>query len=253
MTKFIKSLIIINGLIIPIALLVLLSVFIISLIQRSSNSHDSVAVNTDNIITNNGDTLINQGLKYYIPEPIYNSSNYYIKIMPKTYDNPLKIGSGSSFEKGSYEQSNHFLNILFLDSNYDVISRLLDKKAFILSMTIPSTYTEEKIDTTIRNFGYLIAFEDSNNDKKIDESDFNDLYISDLNGKNLVQVTKGIDVIEFSFIKHHKDIFISYTDRTDIQDEYKMKKFASYNIKMKELSNLTGIEKALNGLQKILQ
>jgi hypothetical protein len=253
MTKFIKSLIIINGLIIPTTLLVLLGIFIITLIQRSSNSHDSVAVNTDNTITNNGDTLINQGLSYYSPEPIYNSSNYCIKIMPKTYDNPLNIGSGSSFEKGRYVQNESYLNVLFLDSNYNVLSRLLDKKAFILSMTIPTSYNEEKTDTTIKNIGYLIAFEDSNNNKKIDDTDFNDLYISDLNGKNLLQVTKGIDVIEFSFINHHKDIFIEYTDRTDIEDEYKMKKFASYNIKMRELSNLIGIERALVGVQKILQ
>jgi hypothetical protein len=150
-------------------------------------------------------------------------------------------GFGNKETKAQYESISHR------------ITRLIDKKAFIPSMTIPSTYNEEKIDTTIKNIGYFIAFEDSTNDKKIDESVFNDLYISDLNGKNLVQVTKGIDVIEFSFINHHKDIFISYTDRTDIQDEYKMKKFASYNIKMRELSNLTGIERALNGVQKILQ
>lgn len=253
MTKFIKSLIIINGLIIPTVLLVSLGIFIITLIQSSSNSNDSVAVNTDNTVINNGDTLINQGLNYYSPEPIYNSSNYCIKIMPKTYDKPLNIGSGSSFERGSYYQNDSYLNILFLDNNYNVISRLLDKKAFILSMMIPTSFNEEKTDTTVKNIGYLIAFEDSNNDKKIDDRDFNDLYISDLSGKNLVQVTKGIDVIEFIFIKHHKDIFISYTDRTDIKDEYKMKRFASYNIKMRELSNLTGIENALKGVQKILQ
>jgi hypothetical protein len=253
MTKFIKSLIIINGLIIPITLLVVLVVFVISLFPNSSNTHDLVAVNTNNTVTKNGDTLINQGLNYYAPEPIYNSENYCIKIMPKTYDNPRIIGSGSSFEKGSYEQNDSYLNVIFLDRKYNVISRLLDKKAFILSMTIPNTYNEEKIDTTIKNIGYLIAFEDSNNDKKIDDSDLNDLYISDLNGKNLIQVTKGIDVIEFSFINHHKDIFISYTDRSDIEDEYKLKRFASYNIKMRDFSNLTGIEKALNGVQKILQ
>jgi hypothetical protein len=253
MTKFIKSLIIINGLIIPTVLLVSLGIFIITLIQSSSNSNDSVAVNTDNTVLNNGDTLINQGLNYYSPEPIYNSLNYCIKIMPKTYDKPLNIGSGSSFEKGSYYQNDSYLNVLFLDSNYNVISRLLDKKAFILSMMIPTSYNEEKTDTTVKNIGYLIAFEDSNNDKKIDDRDFNDLYISDLNGKNLVQVTKGIDVKEFIFINHHKDIFISYTDRTDIKDEYKMKRFASYNIKMRELSNLSGIENALKGVQRILQ
>jgi hypothetical protein len=253
MTKFIKSLIIINGLIIPIGLLVLLTVFVINLFKNSQNYPDSVAVNTNNTITNNGDTLIIQGLNYYSPEPIYNSKNFCIKIMAKTYKKPLKIGYGSSFESGQYERNDSYLNILFLDSNYNVIGRLLDKKAFITTMTIPSRDNEEKIDTTIKNIGYLIAFDDSNNDKKIDEEDNKDLYVSGLDGKDLLQVTNGIDVIEFNFTSHHRDILISYTDKTNTQDEYKIKRFAIYNIKNKQLTKLTDVDKALNGVQKILQ
>jgi hypothetical protein len=251
MTKFIKSLIIINGLIIPAGILVLIVVFIISLFPRSSDDQDSVALN--NVIANNGDTLIIQGLKYNDPEPIYNSNNFCIKIMAKTYENPLKIGSGSSYERGSYDSNDSYLNILFLDSKYNVISRLLDKKAFISSMLIPSDYNEEKIDTTIKNIGYLIAFADSNNDKKLDENDYRDLYISDLEGKGLLQVTKDIDVLQFSFKNNHKDIFISYTERIDTQDEYKIKRFSVYNIKLNQYTKLSSIDKALSGVQQILK
>jgi hypothetical protein len=252
MTKFIKSLLIINGLIIPIGLLVLLAVFVISLIKNSQNYTDS-AINTNNTITNNGDTLIIQGLNYDSPEPIYNSKNFCIKIMAKTYKNPLKMGSGSSFESGRYERNDSYLNILFLDSNYNALGRLLDRKAFITTMTIPPRDYDEKIDTTIKNIGYLISFDDSDNNKKIDEDDNKDLYVSDLDGKGLVKVTNGIDVIEFNFINQHKNIIISYTDRTNTQDAYKIMRFAIYDIKNKKLTTLTDIDRALNGVQKILQ
>jgi hypothetical protein len=250
MTKFIKSLIIINGLIIPSGILVLVVVFAISLLPGSHGDPDSVAV--ENVITNKGDTIITQGIKYNDPKPILNSKNFYIKIMAKTYDNPLKIGSGTSFERGSYYQDNPCLNVLFLDKEFNVFGRLLDRKAYISFMIIPSDYNEEKIDTTIKNIGYIIAFNDSNNDKKLNENDYSDLYISDLKGKGFLQITKGIDVQEFSFINHHEDIFISYTDRNDIQDDYKKRRFAIYNIRLNKFAKLSSIDNALNEIQQIL-
>lgn len=249
MTKFIKTLIVINGLIIPIGIVIFLGVVLFSLIQNSFSHTNSDSINLNNTITDNGDTLIKQGLRYYGPEPISNSNNFLIKIMAKNYENPSKIGS--SYERESYFNQS-YLNILFLDNDYNVISRLIDKKGYITSFTIPSSSNEEEIDTTIKNIGYLIAFEDSNNDNKLDETDNSDLYISDLNGKELTQVTREVDVIEFRFINKNKELFITYKDRTDIKDEYKRTRFEIYNITSGHMSYLTGIDKALDGIQKIL-
>ena len=178
--------------------------------------------------------------------------------MPKTYDRPRKLDSNPvNFEGGSsyymrMGPGEYYLNILFLDSQYNVIGRLVDKKASIESVTIPTGSNDEKVDTTVKNIAYLIAFDDTNNDKKIDWNDKYDLYISDLDGKNLFQVTKEIDIKGFNFRNHHNDIFISYTDRKDVRDEYKITRFATFNIKTKQLRELTSIDKGLGGVQKIL-
>jgi hypothetical protein len=260
MTKFVKTLIILNGLLIPIILLIFLIVLLKDTILGPSYGYKPEAISTENIITKNGDTLITQGVRYLDPESVYNSSNFIIKVMPKTYDEPKKIESKSleytaniSFRNIPGESSGYFVNILFLDANYKVIRRLVDKRASIESLTIPSSYNREEVDTTVKNIGYLIAFEDSNNDKMIDWNDNYDLYISNLDGKNLYQITKGIDVSEFKFINQNKDIFISFTDRTDIREEYKIKKFAIFNIKTRQLRQLDEVEKALIEIQKILR
>lgn len=253
MTKFIKTLIVINGLLIPIVLLIILVAFIIN--EFGSSGYDPDPVKTENLITKDGDTLITQGLLYDNPELIYNSSNRMIRISPKTYD--LAISKDSypvNFEGGSYSRLiyEHYVNILFLDSNYNILSTLLDRKASIGSVTIPNGDLSEKVDTTIKNIGYLIAFEDSNKDKVIDENDYYNLYISDLNGKNLIKVTDNVDVKTFEFINNHKELFISFTDRKDIPDEHKIKRFAIYDIASKQLKVLTHLDRALNTVQQIL-
>lgn len=253
MNKFIKTLIVINGLLIPVVVLILLVAFIIN--EFRTSGYDPDPVKTENLITKDGDTLITQGLLYDNPEQIYNSSYHMIRISPKTYNRAmLKDSYSDNFEGGSYSKMmyEHYVNILFLDSNYNVLSTLVDKKASIGSVTIPNGDASEKVDTTVKNIGYLIAFEDSNKDKVIDENDYYNLYISDLNGKNLVKVTDNIDVKTFDFINNHKEIFLSFTDRKDIPDEHKIKRFAVYDIASKQLKVLTQLDRALNAVQRIL-
>jgi hypothetical protein len=246
----VKTLIIVNGLLIPIFLLI----FIVSLlINEYGHIYRPDPVMTENLITNDGDTLMAQGLFYDKPESIYNSTNLYIKVSPKTYEIP-KIKS-SNFESAMYRQVEpyeYYINILFLDSRYNLLSTLVDQKASIIDITIPVNSESEKVDTTVKNIGYLIAFEDSNKDKIIDRMDNYDLYISNLSGKDLTKVTINIDVKSFEFINNHKDIFISFTDRLDIPEEHKITRFAIYNLQSKDLKYLTQLDKALTNIQKIL-
>ncbi len=252
MTKFVKTLIIINGLLIPCVLVIILISFLIN--EFRTNNYRPDPVMTENLITKDGDTLMSQGLDFSTPESIYNSTNLFIKVGPKTYETPklLKDSYSVNFEGGSMEPYEYFVNILFLDSKYNLLTTLVDKKASIKSVSIPAEYRSEKIDTTVRNIGYLIAFEDSNKDKVIDWRDNYDLYISTLSGGGLTQVTNGIDIKSFEFINNHKEIFISFTKRQDIPDEHKIKRFALYNIKSQKLNYLTDLDRAITNIQKIL-
>ena len=150
------------------------------------------------------------------------------------------------------EPYEYYVNILFMDSKYDLISTLVDQKASIIDITIPSNSEFDKVDTTVKNIGYLIAFEDSNKDKIIDRKDNYDLYISDLAGKMLTKVTTNIDINSFEFINNHQNIFISFTDRQDIPVEHKITRFAIYNLQSKDLKYLTSLDKAMTNIQKIL-
>jgi len=260
MTKFIKTLIIINGLIIPLVLIIFLGIIIQESARNSPKRFDPDPIKTVNLITKEGDTLVTQGLRYQDPESVYNSTNFIIKVMPRTYDKPRKIESESTIRAyrqveimGSNEPTGYLVNILFLDTNYNYIRRLVDKKASIEQVTIPTDYDRQEVDTTVKNIGYLIAYEDSNNDKIIDWNDDYDLYISDLDGKNLFQITHDRDINGFEFINQHNDVFISYTDREKIRDEYKITRFAIFNIKTRQLRDLATIDKALRDVQNILK
>lgn len=257
MTKFIKTLIIINGILIPAVLLIILVSFLISQFSHQSN-YTPDPVMTENLITKDGDTLLAQGLLYYSPESIYNSTNLMIRVKPKTFKTPKSLYSGKNRYDGTANcimeaPSDFCVNVLFLDSGYNLMTRLVDRKAFIESIIIPSGNEYEKVDTTVKNIAYLIAFEDTNNDKLIDCDDKSDLFISDLGGRNLTRVSDNIDINDVKFINMHKELFISFTDRDDnIAEEHRIKRFAIYNIESKKLRVLTQIDKALNEVQNIL-
>ena len=124
MTKFVKALIIINGLIIPIVLLIFLFSLLIN--EYGPKHYRPDPVMTENLITKEGDTLMAQGLVYDKPGSIYNSTNLYIKVSPKTYEIPKN--KSSNFEdrmERQIEPYEYYINILFLDSRYNLISSTL--------------------------------------------------------------------------------------------------------------------------------
>ncbi len=108
------------------------------------------------------------------------------------------------------------------------------------------------MDTSVKNIAYEIAFNDDTKDGIIDDDDLHDLYLSNLSGKELTQVTNGVDVDAFEFINNHSALMITYTDRSDLTEEYKIKKFAIYTIATKQLCKLTEVDKGIEEIQKIL-
>jgi hypothetical protein len=144
-----------------------------------------------------------------------------------------------------------YVNLLFLDSNYTIINTLLNHKAYISSYTLPNYYrTNEKEEAPIKNILYNISFEDSNKDGLLNENDFQDLYISDLRGENLKQVTKGLMVLDSRFINHNSEILIEYQLLGQGQNEYRRKSFAKYNIEKNSLVELRGITKKILELEE---
>jgi hypothetical protein len=252
MNKFLKILAVINGILLPLFLGFLLYK------ATQENKYEDHYYKPEDIIVGveleqaKKDSLAIQGISYEEPRKIYNSTNYYIPISALTYKEAKDVRNTAS-SAGNLDMSFYnYFNVLFLDKNYKVIGKLLDTKASISDITISESYryeTADGIDTTAKNIAYMIAFHDTNNDGKLNFLDESDLYISDLNGKNLVQVTSKKDVDLYKFIRSNSEIFIQYTDRNGRSKEHNRVKFAVYNIKSKMFVELKDIEENLNKIE----
>jgi hypothetical protein len=146
------------------------------------------------------------------------------------------------------------VNIIFLDRDYNVVNTLLQRKAFISAHLTPYIDYDEaqRLDPSIKNVLYLIAFNDTNQDGVLNESDEVDLYISDIDGSNLKQVTKKKEVLDFSFIKNNSEVFITYEKSDSTLAEYKRKHFARYLIEKDTLVEFFDLHRKILELEKKL-
>lgn len=146
------------------------------------------------------------------------------------------------------------VNLIFLDIDYRVINTLLSRKAFIHTVASPRTVSPENIpDPTIENILYLISFEDSNNDGLLSETDNSDLYISDVDGSNLMRVTRNVFVLDYQFISNNSEILISYKKRDNSHSEYQPTRFAKYQISRESLIEMEGLHDELSKVERLLK
>ena len=259
-----KTLIIVNGLIIPAFFLFMLCIYISDLIKRGSDYKPASIIVGEDLDKAKKDSLALQGIEYKTPIEVYNSTNFYLPVAVKTYEDARKIkkiGPGFlDYDKRSTlsverTDDENFFNVLFLNQDYKVIGQLLDRKAAISSIFVNdpgNRYMHETIDKSVSNIAYLIGFEDSNKDGKLNFTDDHDLYISDLDGKNLTQVTSQKEIIDYRFINSNSELFVRFKDRNDLRDEYKPVKFALYKIESKTLTELKEIESKLKEIESRL-
>lgn len=256
--RFIKVLVIINGVIFPI----FFGVFLYKSFSKDTADYDYQAASIvvgDDLEKAKRDSVALQGLSYVTPpQKIYNSTNMYIPISVLTYEVAKKLREDSQAAGDFNPAWFNYFNVLFLDKDYKVIGQLLDKKATISEITINEgrryPYDDEAptVDKTVRHIAYRIGFHDTSKDGKLDYMDYQDLYISDLNGQNLTQVTTQKDILDFEFINSNSQIFIRYKDRNELPDEYNPLKFGIYDITTTTFRELKEIEEKLKDIEKKL-
>ena len=252
--KTIKVLIIVNGILIPLFIFY-------GLYKEISDRYSYDSYEPEDIITGEEldaaikDSVALQGLYYDSPAKIYNSSNYFLFIAAKTYEERREFTEALKMQGDIRIEEDNWLNIVFLDKDLKVIGNLLDRKATISGYWINAPYDRDRkveLDTTVKHIAYSIGFEDSNEDGRLNSLDDHDLYISDLSGKNLTQVTSGVDVVDFSFVDDNSKILVTYLDRVNIRAEYKRNKFSMYDIRTQTLSKTKEIENQLRAIEKTL-
>lgn len=203
-----------------------------------------------------------QGLVYDGIEKIHGTLYRILPLSAKKFNKPKDIDKFyAEFEHtrsraGDMNMGSIFgnVNIIFLDDDYNVINTLLDRKGYISQYASAGLYNYQKkeLDPTIKNIAYLIAFNDSNEDGLLNEVDHHDLFISNIDGSNLKQITSNLEVLEFEFINDNEEIYIVYQKRDSIESEFKRKLFAKYKIHEDTLVEFVGIHHKILELEKKL-
>lgn len=189
-----------------------------------------------------------QGLLYESPNEIPNSDYKMLPLSVLTYQQEKDLKDMAARSGDISLSMANYVNILFLDKNYKVEHQLLDSLASVSDMELPYPYGNKQ-DSTIQNILYMIGFQDTNEDNLLNSQDDSDLYISDLNGRNLKKITSGFNVKSYWFKESHSKIFIEYTLRTKEREEHKRKMFAIYDIQEQQLRTLDEVTERINAIE----
>ncbi|WP_064967426.1 hypothetical protein [Tenacibaculum ovolyticum] len=204
--KFVKILIIINGIIIPVFILILLTDFLSSKFERNKFTQPEIELNNKN----NKIPEFKEYTQYSSIQKIPNSENfivakYLIHNNEKTYgDYELTL---------PYTVPERTVNLYFLDKNYDLIGKLLKKDSSIKRMFISQSNKQTKnTEKHLKYLSFLIAKEDSNKDGLINKYDKHQVYVCDLNNKNLTMVTER-EINQFQWISEGKELLIQFEEK----------------------------------------
>jgi hypothetical protein len=242
----------INGIVlIGFLLIALVSGLIIGISELNFDSSTPYSAGENNASAKQDITL-----SYESPIAIYNTDYYLMGVGFTQYFRESDKGASiDSYFSSDDKKYHNCVNIIFLDKHYKPARTLLNSNAFIESFDFPTQYDsydyDQKPDSTIKNITYLIAFKDTDDDGDLTGSDETDLYLSDLDGRNLTQVTKNRNVLKHQFINRGKQIFMEFSNREE-SDNSDRTLFAVYHIAEKKLEELTDIQGSLNEIEKII-
>ena len=207
--RFIKFLVVLNGILIPI--------YIVVFLYMVFKDFNKIEKYNQNYYENNQIKKEVKKTKLYNTEPrkIYNSDTYFVAIY-KNEKNKYNYGSEDvdAFPKNC-------VNIFFLDKELTFKKKLLEKEALINEVEVPNRFDKPNGFKSLKIITYLITEDDTNNNGKLDKEDLAYLYTSDLNGNNFKKLVKK-DIIGYTFINNGKEIALKY--------DKKKPKYAVYNI-----------------------
>lgn len=196
-----------------------LSILLVTIILLSSCEQDNKKIDHNNEI----DTTS------VIDDRIKDSTKILVSELPVRFDSTDILlhaiglvdleerGGYSKFSSGSYSSSDvasnyfqqdnligNFINIVFQDKSGNE-TKLTDKKIMIRRVL----FLRNIFKTTNRGYLlYTITDRDSNNDQKLNSSDLEALYISNIDGSDFKKLTKELhEFYDWSFIKNENKIY----------------------------------------------
>jgi len=230
--KFIKILIIINGIIIPIFLIIILTDFFKSKLEK-----DDFSTNIDYSSQEEKLPELKETIRYSSIQKIPNS-DYFIVAKYLVLDDKPSYGDYDLIIP--YTVPDKTINILFLDKNYNVVRKLLEKDSSIKKMFISKAYlNKEETQDKLKYLSFYIAKEDTTGDDEINEYDQHYIYVSDLNGENLTKVTDR-EINQYQWISEGQELLLQFEEK-DKNDNEKLR-YGIYNIEKKSMTNPKSID-----------
>jgi hypothetical protein len=220
---------------IAVLLLILVSVGILLFNVFISSHHDGGVLVGDAAKPKGEQKTISQDLSLNKPQKIGGTNLLYIGVGVRELTNEIPASTMriSKFKMGNY--FGNLVNIIFLTPDGKRSYLLLNKKGLISTVDIPSLRDSlQKYDL------FEIAFDDTDNDGRITASDSSQLFISDLNGLNLIPVTRTGDLLQwYDKSEDGKNIFIAVKEKPankNIESEDWPERLYRYDVEYRKLA-----------------
>ena len=192
-----------------IGILILLSLLIIGMILFVniivSHGHNTGVLVGEAAKPKGPDSLVTQDLSFDNPQQIGKTNLLCIGVRIKELESSTPASSMrvSKYSLPSWGLYN-LVNIVFTKSDGSESYLLLNRKGFIKSANIPTP-----IDSTQYYNLYDIAFFDTDHDGRINGNDSSQLYISDLDGKQISQITPSGSILRwYEKVNDNRRIFL---------------------------------------------
>jgi len=226
--KFLRFLLIINGIIIPIVM----GLFLYLILRENpfdnprNDYNDSFELEETKFV-----------LAYSYPKKIGNSNTYFSSIYKQDEIGTL-LGDNYLDDINSTIPYNT-VNIVFLDKKLNIKNKIFDNndnliKAISLPHENPLGFEKHEF---IKKISYLIIDQDSDKNGLIDSNDFSKIYFSDIDGSNF-HIVLDKNVIKYSLINENKDLLISYLENDSV-------KYGILNIDSENFTEAFGLNEEL--------
>ena len=159
-----------------------------------------------------------QHVMYEIPKKINKSNYLFTKVIILDKELPEEVKrSMAAMNDINYSYIGAPINIIFFKDDRSETHKLLKTNGYIETMIYPDGYYEQ-----FKNLPFIlyqIADEDTNNDSRINDEDNLAYYISDLDGKNLMQITPdSISLQKHQFNRDFTELYFIEEIKGDKQE-----------------------------------
>jgi hypothetical protein len=199
------------------------------------------------------DSLITQDISFDEPKRVGKTELLSIGVRVRDLISPeptsaLRIMKYSEIPYSDYQ---NLVNIIFTKRDGSGSYPLLDKKAFIKTVDIPS-----ELDSLQSYNLYDISFFDTDHDGRITGKDSSQLFISDINGEHLFQVTRrGSSLIWYQKSSDRKQVYLLVKEssmQADMRPEDWPERLYAFDVSTREVSIFPQNKQTVEHIRDIL-